>query len=48
MMINLLLIENWKLIHQNYNGEKKDIVLDIQIPTTIFEALIINNIIETL
>jgi len=45
-MINLTLTENWKLIHEDYSGVKKNIELEVDLPTTVFEALINNKTIE--
>ncbi|NHI92477.1 MAG: glycoside hydrolase family 2 protein [Candidatus Lokiarchaeota archaeon] len=45
-MKKIKLIDNWKLRHESHYQGKKNIELDVKIPTTVFEALINNEIIE--
>ena len=45
-MKKIQLAGNWKIIHEKHENGKKNIELEVEIPTTVFEALINNGIIE--
>ena len=45
-MKSIQLSKNWKIIHESHNAGKKNIELKVEIPTTVFEALINHEIIK--